>query len=552
MTRVPARRANSIMLADTAPPPARPKFVEHDYAGEDTRVGPHEQCSREEILALLSVSPLWPRRSRRTGPDPALARLAWCGEVLDWLLSFPGEGWQARWRASGADAGKRVVIDAVLGEDQRAARRAGALRGVSSLITHHVVLPGYRFLRGYGATGMFKDVQAQFPDGRLAQLRSHGTAIGMTPKHVDDGLKLISSIILHTGCGLEEITTEDVFRIRAYARRTVGKGLEGTHAAWELLRGVGIIEAKDPLKDTLRHGQRPTAELVDSYNVQNTEIRNVLVRYLEERRPAVDYGTFRSLVRELVGVFWADIEAHHPGIDTLRLPQDVIDGWKARLTTYTHATSGEVKERRGRIDVMMRVRGFYLDIQEWAHEDAFWVPWAVPSPISRRDGAGNHKILAQTRSRMHQRVRDRLPHLPALVETAERVMRESAALLDAASATALGEQFEHAGRLYQRAASALQRRGSHFRPEHASPHVFIHEVGVERKRPINQTHAEESAFWAWAVIETLRHTGVRVEELTEVTHLALVSYKLADTGEVVPLLQIVPSKSNEERLLPVD
>ncbi|MEV7190001.1 hypothetical protein [Kitasatospora sp. NPDC093102] len=27
------------------------------------------------------------------------------------------------------------------------------------------------------------------------------------------------------------------------------------------------------------------------------------------------------------------------------------------------------------------------------------------------------------------------------------------------------------------------------------------------------------------------------------------SYRLADTGEVVPLLQVVPSKSNEERLL---
>ena len=53
----------------------------------------------------------------------------------------------------------------------------------------------------------------------------------------------------------------------------------------------------------------------------------------------------------------------------------------------------------------------------------------------------------------------------------------------------------------------------------------------------------------WAIIETLRHTGIRVEELLELTHLAVVSYKLADTGEVIPLLQIVPSKSNEERLL---
>ncbi|MFI1910701.1 hypothetical protein ACH444_33075 [Streptomyces microflavus] len=71
-------------------------------------------------------------------------------------------------------------------------------------------------------------------------------------------------------------------------------------------------------------------------------------------------------------MFWADIEAHHPGIDTLRLPDEVVDGSKQRLVTYVNK-SGEVKERRSRIDVMMRVRGFYLDIQEWAHEDRFWV-----------------------------------------------------------------------------------------------------------------------------------------------------------------------------------
>lgn len=137
--------------------------------------------------------------------------------------------------------------------------------------------------------------------------------------------------------------------------------------------------------------QRPTAELVDAYNIQSTAIRNVLVRYLDERRPGVDYGSFRGLVRELVGVFLADIEAHHPGIDTLLLPDDVVDGWKQRIVTYVHSKSGEVNERRGRIAVMMRVRGFYLDIQEWAHEDPLWAQWAVPSPITRGDGAGNHR-----------------------------------------------------------------------------------------------------------------------------------------------------------------
>jgi hypothetical protein len=66
---------------------------------------------------------------------------------------------------------------------------------------------------------------------------------------------------------------------------------------------------------------------------------------------------------------------------------------------------------------------------------------------------------------------------------------------------------------------------------------------------LNLTQLEDQAFWPWAIIETLRHTGVRIEELLEVTHLALVSYTLPDTGEVVPLLQIVPSKTATERLL---
>ena len=50
-------------------------------------------------------------------------------------------------------------------------------------------------------------------------------------------------------------------------------------------------------------------------------------------------------------------------------------------------------------------------------------------------------------------------------------------------------------------------------------------------------------------METFRHTGVRIEELLEITHRALSTYRLPDTGQTVPLLQIVPSKNDEERLL---
>lgn len=62
---------------------------------------------------------------------------------------------------------------------------------------------------------------------------------------------------------------------------------------------------------------------------------------------------------------------------------------------------------------------------------------------------------------------------------------------------------------------------------------------------------EEDGFWAWAVIETFRHTGVRLEELLELTQLSLRHYTHPTTGTLVPLLHIVPSKTDCERLIPM-
>jgi len=51
------------------------------------------------------------------------------------------------------------------------------------------------------------------------------------------------------------------------------------------------------------------------------------------------------------------------------------------------------------------------------------------------------------------------------------------------------------------------------------------------------------------VVEVLRHNGIRIEELTELSHHSLIQYRLPASGEVIPLLQIVPSKTDAERLL---
>lgn len=66
---------------------------------------------------------------------------------------------------------------------------------------------------------------------------------------------------------------------------------------------------------------------------------------------------------------------------------------------------------------------------------------------------------------------------------------------------------------------------------------------------VDLVFGEHRGFWTWAMVEVLRHTGIRIEELTELSHHSLIQYQLPDTGALIPLLQIAPSKTDAERLL---
>src|SRR4029079_16197956 len=53
----------------------------------------------------------------------------------------------------------------------------------------------------------------------------------------------------------------------------------------------------------------------------------------------------------------------------------------------------------------------------------------------------------------------------------------------------------------------------------------------------------------WSVLGVWRPSGIRIEDRTELSHHSLIQYRLPTTGELIPLLQIVPSKTDTERLL---
>ena len=141
---------------------------------------------------------------------------------------------------------------------------------------------------------------------------------------------------------------------------------------------------------------------------------------------------------------------------------------------------------------------------------------------------------------MDARTRERLPVLPVVIRCVDQRRTTSRALLEAGRHAKPGEAFTAAGTSLVRSVVGLR----------ADPtKLWAHDPATGKRRDLSRE--EDHAFWAWAIVEVLRATGIRVEELLELSHHSLVQYRLPTTGELVPLLQIVPSKTDAERLLVV-
>ncbi|MEV8335484.1 site-specific integrase [Streptomyces niveus] len=189
-------------------------------------------------------------------------------------------------------------------------------------------------------------------------------------------------------------------------------------------------------------------------------------------------------------------------------------------------------ERADRALLFIAVRAFYLDIARWAVEEpARWGPWAAPCPI-REAETTDGKRVKRVKARMDQRTRERLPALEPFAKAAADYHRYRLEGLEALLAVPPGASFTVHDAVFVRTMNAA---GAAARDRDG---VLLH-----------FDTAEHRAFWAWAAVEVLRHTGARIEEMLELSHHAMIQYRLPTTGEIVPLLQIAPSKTDQERVL---
>ena len=475
--------------------------------------------------------------------------------VLDWLQTQPGDSWQQRWLASGAEDDGRLDWRRLPVRWRKASTSFDCRfdttvlgTGLLSLICAGVIRPGLAWLLTTSTPKRLAGEMARTRDpagfGELAA-RCQASPVGESTTRI--AAHRLAAILAAKGGLVADITIGDCLELLDVAGRVCTLTSHKSPYFYQLLHAAGVLG--DTAAPTVRalsgDRQLSVAQLVDRCAITCRPVRDLLVDYLAERQISVDHVSLVRLADALGRLFWRDLELHHPGIDSLRLPAPVATAWKQRVqvkTTRHTQADGSVLDvasaRHSATNCLAAVRTFYLDLAQWATDDpARWGPWAVPCPIKAGEIA-HRTQAARRKSRMDQRTRERLPVLPALTAAVERRRTQAAQHLAAARAAQPGQTFTTGEPALRRAVTTR-----------APANIWAEQVADGRRR--NLTREEQRAFWAWAAVQVLRLTGIRIEELTELTHPSLVQYRVPGTGELVPLLHIAPSKTDTERLLVV-
>ena len=474
---------------------------------------------------------------RSTGRARDKTRRRGLTKLLDWLQCQPGDTWQEKWLASGADAAGSGWTDLPL-KDRVPARehhREELCTGLVLLIAGQVLRPGYRWLLRQRQALLLAEARAAIDPGGFRSIELQARpAIGWARS---DAMNKLTWIVICKGGLVSDITVGDCIELTAALQEHHFRGSAGRPLFYALLKETGVLPASAPARfRALRiEGRCSVERIVDKSGIECRPVRNLLVEYFTERAPELDHTSLRHIADTIGRLFWRDLEIHHPGIGSLRLEPAVAQAWKERLAYIRDADGHPVRPRVNFRSELVFVRAFYEDIARWAADDpARWAPWVAPSPVKGAECA-TKKSRSGVKSRMDQRTRAQLPLLPALLRAVQQQRKDAEERINTARDTQAGDLFSVAGQQFQRC-----RQGP-------SGRVYVTETSTGKRR--NLTHEDEAAFWSWATVEILRATGIRIEEMLELAHHSFIAYALPTTGEIVPMLQVAPSKTDAERLL---
>ncbi|MBC7301260.1 MAG: tyrosine-type recombinase/integrase [Nocardia sp.] len=472
-------------------------------------------------------------------------------DFLGHLCAFPGDTWQQRWDAAGFDPTTIRTLGRTL-SPQSINRARMVVTAIRTVFCLRIIRPELTVFRALSFTKYAEAFRAAQRDPHLnrffAEVDTHTEVARLHRIHAQFD---VCCALTTQGIALADLTPGALLH---YSLETRHHGLVISATgdtsrfagalAWQVLREMDHFPPSTPLRmrAVVYGGPKSIEQLVDRYRPRNEAVRQLLIDYLTRRCTDTDYGTLDSISRRLVRHFWVEIEHLNPTQPGLEIDRALYEQWRESIN-WTKPKTGKPKARLDPFDILRTVQVFYTDIQRWAIDDpATWAKWAVACPVRHGELRGYAKRRRRIKERMDDRTRLRQPLLPALAEYVETRYERARTLLAAARNTELGGRFDHDGQRYERFAIKTDRSN----PDHAP----IRARNVVTGEAINVTVHEDYCFWVWAAVEVLRLSGIRIEELCELTHLSIRQYRRPN-GEVIALLVIAPSKSDRERVIPM-
>lgn len=407
-----------------------------------------------------------------------------------------------------------TILD--LGAGARLGTGPGAASGVGvtptaavrALVVGRIVLPGWSFMSSVQVEPWVRRLPDDDPllitHRRLT--RAWERTSWATRKGARAGTCAALRLMLTRGYDrLEQVSDADLEALPARA-----SGMDMLDVA---LCGLGVF-ARSPRRGITRRTAQPPRSIDQLVQAKvAAPFQAVTVAYLTAytQRVSSNYSTVRTKIRSLA-YFWRYVAEVHPEVTECRdvLPHHArgFAPWAvvtARGVQRSTARKG-TEDRTTTYEWLVDVRSFFTDICTWGTEPgsplAPYTPATIPLTAHDLAASGFAAAHARTTARMTATVMDLTREIPNIRAYALQAWHEAAQ----GSAAAPGD----------RVAAAYER----------------------------------NRFWDWALLELLLTSGLRVEEVSELTTLDVLKRQLID-GQVYYLLHVKPSKYDRARVIPI-
>ncbi|KOU28292.1 hypothetical protein ADK53_34845 [Streptomyces sp. WM6373] len=234
--------------------------------------------------------------------------------VLAALRRAEGSCWQERWHNGGWNQAPDLAP--LFGDSVRASafKSGEIMHGLGVLLCLDIVRPSYDWLGRFRFTAGFERLRQVRGAEFFATVRDACQVRKVTRVQEQHAVRMLTIPLAHTGKSPRDLTSQDMLDMCRVLSSRRGQRPPGLTLAWDLLRQLGVLPAGTPTLHDAQRRQRPNIpDMVDFYGLSCPDVRNLIIRYVSERAPAIDYITTRQLIWKLAKRFWKDLEEHHPG-----------------------------------------------------------------------------------------------------------------------------------------------------------------------------------------------------------------------------------------------